>query len=70
MCPPGYHHNGFVATHALGHMMYGWSTWWPLIYIYIYIYIYINTKKNCTGKMKLEKDNRRNVVSSMLNWLP
>ena len=23
MCPPGYHHNGFVATHALGHMIYG-----------------------------------------------
>ena len=23
MCPPGYHHNGFLATHALGHMMYG-----------------------------------------------
>ena len=22
MCPPGYPHNGFVATHALGHMMY------------------------------------------------
>ena len=21
MCPPGYHHNGFVATHALGHKM-------------------------------------------------
>ena len=21
MCPPGYHHNGFVATHALGHML-------------------------------------------------
>ena len=20
MCLPGYHHNGFVATHALGHM--------------------------------------------------
>ena len=32
MRPPGYHHNGFVATHALGHMMYG--------YIYIYTYIY------------------------------
>ena len=30
MCPLGYHHNGFVATHALGHMMYGSS-----IYIYI-----------------------------------
>ena len=24
MCPPGYHHNGFAATHALGHMMYGY----------------------------------------------
>ena len=23
VCPPGYHSNGFVATHALGHMMYG-----------------------------------------------
>ena len=25
MCPPGYHHNAIVATHALGHMMYGSS---------------------------------------------
>ena len=25
MCPPGYHHNGFVETHALGHMMYGYK---------------------------------------------
>ena len=23
MCPLGYHHNVFVATHALGHMMCG-----------------------------------------------
>ena len=23
MCPPSYHHNSFVAAHALGHMMYG-----------------------------------------------
>ena len=22
MCPPGYHHNGFVATDALGHDNY------------------------------------------------
>ena len=22
-CPPGYHHNYFVATHALGQMMHG-----------------------------------------------
>ena len=26
MCPPGYHYNGFVATHALGHMMYGYPS--------------------------------------------
>ena len=25
MCPPGYHHNGFVETHALGHMMHGYT---------------------------------------------
>ena len=25
MCLPGYYHNGFVATHALGHMMYGYT---------------------------------------------
>ena len=23
MCPSGCHHNGFMAIHALGHMMYG-----------------------------------------------
>ena len=33
MCPTGYHHNDFVATHALGHMMYGCK------YICIHIYI-------------------------------
>ena len=25
MYPPGYHHSGFVATHSLGHMMYGYT---------------------------------------------
>ena len=23
MCPPGHYRNGFVATHTLGHMIYG-----------------------------------------------
>ena len=31
MCPPDYHHNGFVATHALGHMMYGYTLLVPMI---------------------------------------
>ena len=30
MCPPGYHHNGFVTTHALGHMMDGYTSLVPM----------------------------------------
>ena len=36
MCPPSYHHNGFVATHALGLM---------ITYIFIYIYLTVAVKK-------------------------
>ena len=36
MCPPGYHHNNFMATRVLGHMMYG--LYIRCIYtVYIYI---------------------------------
>ena len=31
MYPPGYHHDGFVATHALGDMMYGYTLLVPMI---------------------------------------
>ena len=30
MCPPGYHHNGFVATDALRHMVYGYTLLVPM----------------------------------------
>ena len=30
MCSPGYHHNGFVATHAFGHMMHGYTLLVPM----------------------------------------
>ena len=30
MCPPGYYHNGFVATDALGHMMYEYTLLVPM----------------------------------------
>ena len=30
MYPPSYHHNGFVAIHALGHMMYGYTSLVPM----------------------------------------
>ena len=47
MCPPSYHHNGFVATHALWSIMTASRTIMcniahhahKCIYIYIYIYI-------------------------------
>ena len=35
MCPPGYHHNSFMATQALGHMMYGYVAIKPLCYVVI-----------------------------------
>ena len=30
MWPPGYHHNGFVATHALGQVMHGYTLLVPV----------------------------------------
>ena len=30
MCPSGYHRNGIVATHALGHMMYNYKLLVPI----------------------------------------
>ena len=30
MYPPGHHHEGFVATHALGHMMYVYTLLVPV----------------------------------------
>ncbi len=30
MCPPGYHHNGFMATPELGHRMYGYTLFYSV----------------------------------------
>ena len=30
MCRPSYHHNGFVATHAFEHTMYGYTLLVPM----------------------------------------
>ena len=30
MCPPDYHHNGLIATHALGNMMYVYTLLLPM----------------------------------------
>ena len=39
MCPPGYHHNGFVCTWT--HDLYIYIYRYKDIHIYIYIYIFI-----------------------------
>ena len=36
MCPSGYHHNGFVATHALGYMVCVCVCVCVCVYIYVY----------------------------------
>ena len=57
MFPPGYHHNGFVATHALGHMMYGsCAQVYEYIYIYIrYTHVITSTKIRCKQTWRLTK---------------
>ena len=66
MCLPGYHHNGFVATHALGHMMYGYTLLVPMnqrvlnkqgaqyahLAFFLYIHIYLCIYQN-TSKMRI-----------------
>ena len=48
MYPPDHHHNGFVATHALRHMIYGCVRLCTMVTIYIIyiIYIYIKWLQN------------------------
>ena len=41
MCPPGYHHSGFMAADAVGLMIYVIYIELAKSIIYIYIYIYI-----------------------------
>ena len=55
MCPPGYHHNGFVATHALGHMMH-------------HVYIMCPNRTSCAQVHELPQshcdDNREGTLFS------
>ena len=41
MCPQGYHHNGFMATPALGTQEVRLHIVW-IAYIYIYIYMILS----------------------------
>ena len=54
MCPPGYHHNGFVATHALGHMMYGSTLLVPM-------------NQRVLNKQSKERNISRNIIC--VSWI-
>ena len=41
MCPPGYDHNGFVETHALGLMMYGYTLLVSIVCIVVLLFVKI-----------------------------
>ena len=61
VCPPAYHHNGFMATHALRHIyiyiyIYIYSTYsmysmYSIVYLYIFIYL-------CIGSISMSSDHR------------
>ena len=40
---PGYFHNAFVATHALGHMMYGYIYILVCMYMCVYVFAIVDT---------------------------
>ena len=40
MCSPGYHHNDFMTTNALGLIMYGYILYGYICYDYTYCYIH------------------------------
>ena len=68
MCPHGYHHNGFMATPALGtqevrlHIV--WTALWShqsaqtVNSIYIYLYIYINKKNHRNTHLKCDEKGK------------
>ena len=57
MFPPGLgcHHNGFVATHAFGHMIYGYT---------------LLVRMNQRVLSKLSKEHKVHIVTKLLWWQP
>ena len=80
MCPFGYHHNGFAANHALGHMMdglYGTVHHVPkcischkarvhCFHDCIYIYIYTYSKVNIRNEFHIFRPFLDKVLSKKL----
>ena len=59
MCPPGYYHNGFMATPELGHRMYG--------YRLLDCIVESREGSNCTNKIEeinIYKSNKLGKISN------
>ena len=58
MCPPVHHHNDFLATLILGHMMYGYTLLVPInIYYIVTLHVfYMNLTKY---KLNYKKSSRQ-----------
>ena len=54
MCPPGYHHNGFMATPELGHRMLN-------IYIYIFWLIFCNYEFSISTRGRISQNKALTV---------
>ena len=61
MFPPGYHHIHFMATHALGHMMYGYTLLVPM-----YLYIKLCHKLSMTHAV-FKSHKRKTTIIYMLS---
>ena len=71
LCPPGYHHNVFVATHTIGHMMEGYRLLVPMNQRLLYKPIKernVSSHKWSTTQ-RLLKFHRR-FVTTVASWQP
>ena len=74
MCPPGYHHNSFVATHALGDMMQGYKLLVPMNQMILFEHSFgslVSTMYNRTSIAQAPElpqshcsDNQEKILSS------
>ena len=73
ICSPGYHHNGFVATHILGHMIYSYTLLGPMNQKFWFDHQCIKLNQNLPKKQKQgtkilgTKDHDRLFILSLCN---
>ena len=75
MCPPGYHHNGFVSIHALEDMMYAYTLFWWLYICCTHLSFVRLEQFVCRGSListylrKFNKNNIRKNINKKMKTL-